>query len=288
MSIKLLKEAIQLIIESPTSDGFEQSVAKSINSQFKSRGITAKRAGGDTTLPDVLVTVTNLGNSFIEVKMSHTDNLANPRVFYDGTKWNSTYKTPVAKYAVELLNSSEQSAEFVRDISDFVGRKTVKLPTTISGLKDPDAVSLKEMFEFASARGGRYVVSEPNIDVGRLVTLHYTIGKSQAAHYLQAKDDFYMIGNADPLGLNIVNGGGIPLLGGTGDFKVRVSTRSKFYEIQTELKIKHFDPVSSRYSVLRGSTKINPFAALADSIVQPEAPPVATKVIKKIKSSTRH
>jgi hypothetical protein len=279
----LLREMIELLLitESPKSDAFEQSIAASINSKFKGTGIKASRPPADTSLPDVLVTVQDVGDSFIEVKMSHTDNLANPRVFFDGARWATTYKTPVAKYAVELLNSSDQSQKFIKDLSRFVKRKNVKLSTTIGGLKEPGVVSLAEMVKFVTAKGNRYIVNEPDVDLGNLVTQHYTQGKSQAAHYLQAGDDFYMIGNSDALGLNAVNGGGIPVLSGTGEFKVRVSTRSAFYEIQTELKIKHYEPASSPYSVLKGSKKINPFTALAEKIEANPPPASLTRRVKK-------
>jgi hypothetical protein len=276
----LLQEAVRLMLESPASDAFEQSVAKSINSQFKDKGITATRPPADTSLPDVLVSVSDVGDSFIEVKMSHTDNLANPRVFFDGAKWVTTYKTPVAKYAVELLNSSDQAKAFINDLKKFLKRKNVVLSTTRAGIREPGVVTLDEMVKFVTKRGSRYVVVEPDVNLGKLVTQHYTVGKSQAAHYLQAKDDFYMIGNADALGLNAANGGGIPTLSGTGEFKVRVSTRSEFYEIQTELKIKHYDPPSSPYSVLKGTKKVNPFTALADA-VEPEPPP--QRSVKRVK-----
>lgn len=49
---------------------------------------------------------------------------------------------------------------------------------------------------------------------------------------MQAGDDFYRISKTDPLKL----GNDIPLLAGKGDFKVRVSTRSEFYEVQAEIK----------------------------------------------------
>ncbi len=79
---------------------------------------------------------------------------------------------------------------------------------------------------------------------------------------MQSGDNFYLVGTADPFGLNSANEGSIPLLGGTGDFKVRISTRSKFYEIQAEIKIKNFNPPSSPYSVLENSAKNNPFLAV--------------------------
>ena len=62
-----------------------------------------------------------------------------------------------------------------------------------------------------------------------------------------------IISNKNPLNLSR----SIPLLSGSGDFKVRVSTRSEFYEVQAEIKIKSMP--NSKYSALSGSKKINPF-----------------------------
>ena len=54
----------------------------------------------------------------------------------------------------------------------------------------------------------------------------------------------------------------IPVLAGTGNFKIRVSTRSAFYEIQPEIKIAKFVPASSIFSVFPSDDKINPFECL--------------------------
>jgi len=62
-----------------------------------------------------------------------------------------------------------------------------------------------------------------------------------------------MIGKGNPLGLNTA----IPVLSGEGDFKVRVSTRSQFYEVQAEIKITKMP--DSKYSVKPGTAKKNPF-----------------------------
>ena len=62
-----------------------------------------------------------------------------------------------------------------------------------------------------------------------------------------------MIGKSNPL--KVPND--VPLLSGTGNFKIRVSTRSAFYEVQAEIKIIKM-PVS-KYSVKPGTTKKNPF-----------------------------
>lgn len=262
---ELLKEYIESIInESKTSDAFEQSVAKSIN-RFAKYGIEAVRPAADTGLPDVRVTV-NGKTSFVEVKMNHTDNLANPRVYFDGKKWATTYKTPVAAYAVDLLNSSDQAKKWIKALSAFSKIKNPKVPTTQGGLSDPFAVPLETMIEFVESIGNRYIMSKSDEDIGALVTAHYTSGKKEPAHYMQAGNDFYLIGNEDPLKLRSV-AKSIPILAGTGDFKIRVATRSSFYEVQAEVKIKHLEPSESKYSVIENSgNKINPFELLAKKL----------------------
>jgi len=262
MSEKLLRQYVaQLMInESKASDAFEFNVANAINSIASN--ISADRPSVGTQFADVLVTVDGQ-TSWLEVKMNSSDNLSNPRVFYDGSSWGTTYKTPTAEYAVNLLNNSPDAQRFVDEIAEFSGIDNPALPTTKGGLKNPNAVPLEVMREFVEGRGNRYIASENDVDIGSLVTQHYTLGKAEPANYMQSGDSFYLVGAADPFGLNAANGGGIPTLGGTGDFKMRVSTRSKFYEIQAEIKIKAFNPATSAYSVLGGSKKKNPFTAVA-------------------------
>ena len=260
--MKLLHEYIQNVLtESVKSDMFEHDVAHAID--ISGANIKAIRPPVSVQYSDVKVIVENLGTAWVEVKMNHTDNLASPRVFYDGTIWDTTYETPVAKYAIDLLNGSGDAAKFVQDIAAFSGIQKPVLPTTIGGLKNLNAVPLEVMRDFVEARGGRYIVSQRGAAIGTLVVAHYTLGKATPASYLQARDDFYLIGSADPLGLSAANDGMIPKIGGTGDFKMRVSTRSKFYEIQAEVKIRDFLPPNSPFSVLPGSSKINPFTAIA-------------------------
>jgi hypothetical protein len=70
---------------------------------------------------------------------------------------------------------------------------------------------------------------------------------------MQAADDFYMISATNPLDLTRK----IPLLEGTGNFRVRISTRSSHYEVQAEIKI--LEMPNSNYSLLPGTRKLNPF-----------------------------
>lgn len=237
---------------SAASDAFEKKVADNINSI---PNISAERPVVSVEYADVRIKKGSI-TTWLEVKMSHTDNLSNPRVFYANSRWQTTYKTPAAAQAVNILNSSAQAKDFIRSISKFSGipERIIKIPTSKSGLKEEGAVPLHVMKAYFNQPSiNRYIASQENFNIGNLVTEHYTKGKKEPAYYLQAGDDFYMISNKNPLSLNK----NIPLLSGTGDFKVRVSTRSEFYEVQAEIKIKSMP--NSKYSALLGSSKINPF-----------------------------
>ena len=234
------------------SDQFEKDVARNIDTIS---GIKASRPSVGTEYPDVLLEYNKM-KTWLEVKMNHTDNLSNPRVFYKNGRWNTTYKTPAAAEAVKLLNKSNKTKKFIKSLSEFSGIELgkMKIPTTKGGLKETGAVPLDMMKKFFSQPYvNRYIAIDENISMGSLVTDHYTIGKKEAAFYMQAHDDFYRISKKDPFKL----GNDIPLLSGNGDFKVRVATRSHFYEVQAELKIKKMP--HSKYSLSPKTNKKNPF-----------------------------
>lgn len=240
---------------SAASDLFEQTIAKRINSV---PGMGAKRPPGDTSLSDVLIVKHNNkpAKAWVEVKMNHTDNLSNPRVFYAKGLWQTTYKTPAAKAAIDILNQSTQAKLFVKSIAKFSGIPVGKIiiPTNKGMLSDPNAVPLEVMREYFEQPGiNRYIANETDYNLGKLVTEHYTIGKKEPAYYMQASDDFYLISKTNPLGLSK----DIPLLSGRGDFKVRVATRSEYYEVQAEIKIKNMP--TSKFSIKPGTSKLNPF-----------------------------
>lgn len=239
---------------SAASDKYERDVARYIN---KIPGVQARRPPVDVDYPDVRVKFNNR-ETWIEVKMEHRAQLANPRVFFDGI-WKTTYTTPVAKYAIDVLNHSEDAKKFIRQLSKFTGipASILKLPTTKGGY-DRDlgkgVVPYNILNTFFSQGGRQYICSRQDMDMAGLATLHYTKGKTVPAYYMQAADDFYLISRANPLGLK----GNIPLLSGRGDFKVRVSMTSKnFYEIQPEIKLQRMP--NSPYSVMPNTTKKNPF-----------------------------
>jgi hypothetical protein len=237
---------------SAASDKYEKDVAENVN---KIPGVTAIRPPGDTAFADVKITYKK-ATSWMEVKMNHTDNLSNPRVYYEKGVWKTTYKTPSAKAAVDILNKDPKTKLFLKAIAEFSGIpfKSLKIPTTKSGLKEEGAVPLHVMKKYFDQPGvNRYIANSQNMDLGKVVTEHYTEGKAEPAYYMQAGDDFYRISNTDPFKL----GATIPLLSGRGDFKVRVATRSEFYEVQAEIKIAQMP--TSKYSLKPGTTKTNPF-----------------------------
>jgi hypothetical protein len=150
------------------------------------------------------------------------------------------------------LNNSKDAKRFIADLEKFTGMKDIKIPTTLGGLKDPKAVPLDKMKDFFNTRN-RYILKLPGVDMGELVTNHYLKGKAEPAYYMQAGDDFYMIGKKNPLGVP----NDVPQVSGSGEFKMRISTRSRFYEVQPEVKIEKME--KSPYSLKPGTTKKNPF-----------------------------
>lgn len=248
---------------SAASDKYEKDIANRLKKLIKnvdSKG-DAIRPPSDVRFADVKMNFKGK-ETWCEVKMNHTDNLSNARCFYKDGKWGTTYKTPAAKYAVDILNSSAQSKKFLRDLSKFSGipLKAIKIPTTQGGLKEEGAVPYKILVGYfksiATKDGNQYIAEEQNYDLGKVVTEHYLIGKAKPAHYMQAGDDFYRIGNANPFGLNK----DIPVLKGKGNFRIRVGLRKggSWYEIQIEVKIT--DMPDSKYSVAMNTGKKNPFA----------------------------
>lgn len=245
---------------SAKSDKYEADVANYLDSM---PDLSAQRPKVSTKYADVKL---QLGrqSTWLEVKMNHTDNLGNTRVSYVDGKWQAAMPLdPVKKFAIEYLTNDKQTQEFLKDIAKFAGIKDWKkmtVPSTQGLLKKDNAVSYEKMKEYMSKRT-QYILDVPNVDLGQLVTRHYLEGKAEPAHYMQAGDDFYMIGKKNPLGLP----GNIPELGAPkqcmGSFKMRIGIRGSkpFYEIQPEIKISNMP--TSPYSVKPGTRKKNPFGS---------------------------
>jgi hypothetical protein len=246
---------------SAKSDQYEIDVAESID---KSPKVKAERPKVSVKYADVKImswkgkTIPANKPVWVEVKMNHTDNLGNTRVAWDGKKWTASMqpgkREPIKEFAIKYLTQSPEIKKFLKEIAEFSGIKNPKLPTTLGGLRDPDAVPLDVMRAYFKSKPNQYILNLKNQDLGELVTNHYLFGKAEPAYYLQAADDFYMIGKENPLRLPA----SIPKLKGTGDFKMRIGLRSQYYEIQPEIKIT--DMGRSTFSVKPGTSKKNPFA----------------------------
>jgi len=246
--------------ESAKSDRFEKSVADNL----KQMGLKAERPAVDSTYADVKVTH-NRKTCWIEVKMNHTDNLGNTRASYDGQNWVTAVEKsgdlkgkmgPLKVYIVNMLK--QHASQFVKDVQNFTGKTKI---STNKGpqQKDPNTVNHKEMKAYMAKQKDQYIVTVPNQDLGKVVVAHYSQGgKTENAYYLQAADDFYMLGTENPLGVPR----DVPQFSGKGDFRMRVGIRSSMYEIQPEVKVKNM--VSSKYSIKPGTKKKNPFEHLVN------------------------
>jgi len=253
--------------ESPASDAWEKKVASDITKKFKKHGLVAERPQASTSFSDVLVIYSAEEiRTWLEVKMNHTDNLSNPRFFFDGKKWDSTYGG-IAPTLVEYLNESAEAKKFVSEIGKFAGIKGKPIiPTNKAAIRDADpttTITRDTMANFLKNRS-QYVLDIDDVDLAPFVIAHYK-NKAQPASYLQAGDDFYIL-TGDPLKINQrAKGTGrprVPKIMGSGKLRVRIGVRSEFYEIQAEIKIAHMP--ESPYSVLAETEKYNPFDVLIE------------------------
>lgn len=253
-----MNEEKELLLMSAASDRYEREVAEYINDI---PGVDALRPTVSTKYSDIQLEYKGK-KAWLEVKMSHTDNLGNPRVSYIKGNWDAAKPLdPVKKFAIEYLSKSAQTKKFLKEMSDASNIPVNKmiLPSTKGLLKQEGAVPYVVVADFFKDRS-QYILDVKNVDLGKLVTEHYLKGKAEPAYYMQAGDDFYMIGNKNPLDLPK----DIPVLSGSGTFRMRIgvrSARSAFYEIQPEIKI--LDMPKSPYSALarENGKKKNPFYA---------------------------
>ncbi len=192
--------------------------------------------------------------SWIEVKMNHTDQLMNFRFFYDGKKWDTTYAGPSAKFVAAALNTNPLAKKFIADLKAFSKIKNPKIGAGFDKT-DPSFISADILRKFFAGRDNQYILKQDKVNISKLIEDHLQKGKQEPAHYMQTADDFYMMGNVNPLKLP----NSIPRTNVTGPIAVRVGVRTKGYEIQPEIKFDKKQLPHSAYSILPGSKKKNPF-----------------------------
>jgi len=257
----LLREQIRAILtESPASNAFEKHVASAVKAALSGTGAKIEHAGS-SEYSDIRIDIPGIGSSFLEVKLTSGDNLGNPRLQYDGNQWivAGDSGSPLAAYAVEFMNESPEAQAFINDLKAFLKTDTVRLQG-----KKPGSVTLPQIKAFLAKRPNKNIAELDSVDAAALATQHYAVAKKEPAHYVQAGDDFYLMGSADPLDLNLVNDGQIPVLRGMGRLAVRIADRSARYEVQVSVKMWKHDP--SPFSAMLPTSKVNPFTALAKSL----------------------
>lgn len=264
----------------------EEAIGKNINKLIKEGfgpHAKAKKTSKGTKYSDVEMYIPvnqakkpRLQLVWCEVKMNHTDNLSNTRVLYKNGEWQISEKSEsveVGKFTCDILNKSKQTKAFLKDLASFVKipLKHIILPAAAAEIKQAgkrgyeNVVGIKDMVRYfankkkLNADATQYIVNEPGHPIGDLVTIHYNRGKLEPVYYMQSGDDFYKIGNTNPLGLK-----GIPLFRGEGNFKVRISLRPNKdkYEIQPEMKVQPNSLPRSPFSCKPRTSKKNPFATV--------------------------
>lgn len=273
-------ESLRNISESKLSDDYESLIADSINSLSKDHTYFAERPVSNNKFSDVYIKRSDGVASWIEVKMDHHAGLGSPRVYYSDYEggWCTTYKTPSAAFAVELLNASDEAALWVKNFKKWLcselesskddrllgtichhksgGHYTpcdlkIVLPTTAGGLDLKGAIPVDVMQKFVSEHNRNILNYE--CDITSVVEDHYLKGKQEPAHYIQIGDDLYRVGEDNPFSWEVPRLS-IP----SGSIIVRISiSNNKLYEIQVD--IKSHDYCSSDYSLRLDSKKMRPF-----------------------------
>ena len=271
---------LKMILESKLSDDYEIAIADSINTLSKDKSYIAERCGSNNKCSDILITRNDGVSSWLEVKMDHHAGLGSPRVYYSDYEggWCTTYKTPAAQFAVNLLNSSDEAFKWIKQLKKWICTELessrddrllttvcrhksdsnytpcdlkIVLPTTAGGLKLKGAIPVDVIRRFTSDHDRKIITHR--CDITSVVESHYLDGKSKPAHYIQIGDDLYRVGEADPFNWKV------PKLSiNDGSITARISIRDdKLYEIQID--IKSHSHSSSDYSLKLDSKKLRPF-----------------------------
>ena len=196
------------------------------------------------------------GNLFsaVEVKTNITDNLVNPRLKYDGA-WEFIVKDNaknVGSFATSLMENDVSCNRFLYQLKKFTNRSKIKLSSRKSDQNTCVFVGIEEMKNFfASSVADNQYIYKSDIDASKVLQDWCVDGKR--CDYIQIEDNFFRLTEDDPLGLSHV-----PVLDCIGSFHVRISLRTKFYEIQPEVKLYKKEFKESPYSLRPNTHKNNP------------------------------
>lgn len=242
---------------SKDSEIYELRVATLLN---RIPGVSAKKMGG-VEYSDVFIRYKG-AQSWLEVKMNHSDNLINTRMSYEKGKWTAVNEGAGTKEVLGIISSSFEAKQFLIEMGKLnkPGVAEVTLSTTKGAANKDGVISFDDMKDYFAKKPNKYIATINNVDAASIVSKHYTNGKKEPAYYIQIGDDFYRTSEANPFELG-TSDKEVPIFNAKGTLKVRVSyERNSYYVIVPELKAKIAQP--SEYSTMPATKKINPFTPI--------------------------
>ena len=200
--------------------------------------------------------------------MNLTDNLANSRIKYDGTKWFSNGVSQM--FCNDFLNRDgmyyNEAQNFIKLLAKILGKKPKDIKLSDSAM--PGKLTQEEILKvedyFSKNNLSKSIIPKTPVDVTKYVSRHYAYDKGGPGDptpvaYMQLGDNFlrfpreYLGKNFDPMKF----GNTVPVLNINGHLTIRFSVRSQKYEILPTLKADKLN-VTSNYSFAPGSSKDYP------------------------------
>ena len=240
----------------------EQEVSDKINRR-KIPKLKAETPADDPHYSDVKLTYDKKHTTWLEVKLTHSAQLGSTRVSWNGPlgRWEAgagaSGANPIKEYMLKLLNSGEgktQADDFLKKLTKLMGKTNksqIIVPTTKSQIRDPKSVTYEQLKEYQALYNTQYFVKLNNVELGSIVSEQYNSGKMEPVSYLQAADDFYLLGNLDQFKLKKIHRD-IPKFEAKGTFNFRFSFREPdhYIELLPEIKAIPSSIPRSNYSCI--------------------------------------
>lgn len=214
----------------------------------KNTDFIVEHTGNNNDTSDIFVTDKDK-SFYVECKMTKTTQMASPRIYFNKTYWTNKKlelgeSNPLAQYMCDMLNSNEEVKCLLSEMREYFDTDELIFPSRVY---PPSLVK-----NFFKKKETQYILDVSMNDIGKIIAQHYLKGKKFSTQYIQIGDNFYKFCTNDICGLRDV-----PILSGEGYLKVRVSIRSKYVEVQPELKFINLE--DSNFSILNDSKKQFPF-----------------------------
>lgn len=276
--MKTFKEFLK---ESIKSDAYELAMAEHINSLGKPGGlcegrIKAKRPQASTQYSDVKVwyipkkstsKAFPSDGAWIEVKMNHSDNLVNTRVWFEKNKWHSINQSENSRYIADWISKNDYTKTWIAELRSFLKNqlnwteqniKNLIIPKDKAHFGKPNCITPEEMAKFMSTRQDTYFMRNYNVHIFPILEGHLLNGgKAEPASMIQTADDLYRLGRTNFSGFEHFMD--LPIPDAIGNVHARLTLRSNgVIEMKPEVKMTKINN-ASKYSLKPGSTKMLPF-----------------------------